>query len=318
MIIKERDKPIELYQFQALFKRLAANHPKKEIVHRDLKRKVTEINGVKAVDFPLQFIEDETLILHDVRIPDHNGFFQMDVLLLNWNCIIILEIKNWYGTILFEENGQVIRISDDKEEEGFPNPVLQAKLQRHRLRKWLNKKGYFKIPILFLVVISFPSTILKTSPTVSIPDEVIHANQLIFKWKNIINDENLFEIPRENLQAISADLLRSHTQSKSDLLGKYDIDASELMKGIFCESCNMPTMRKNRMNWFCSRCNFISKDAHVHAILDYKLLINPIVTNKEMREFLRIECKHIMKRILQKEQFKPIDSGANRKYKILL
>src|SRR5690625_2908231 len=145
--MKYREEPTDLYQLQALERRVHDGNLKKEIIVSDLRRKVTEINGLTAVDFPLKFIDDNTLILHNIRLSDENGFFQMDVLLLVQKCIVILEIKNWYGTILFSEHGQVIRLNKQNKEEGFPNPILQAKLQQYRLRKWLRNKGLSDISI---------------------------------------------------------------------------------------------------------------------------------------------------------------------------
>src|SRR5690625_1966596 len=110
----------------------------------------------------------------------------MDTLILCEKFILNLEVKNWSGTILFGENGQVTRTDDANKEEGFPNPTPQAKLQQHRLQNWLNNHGQSHIPIDFFVVISFPSTIIKSiSPENPIPEKVVHNNQLFFRVESL-------------------------------------------------------------------------------------------------------------------------------------
>src|SRR5690625_1331963 len=141
------------------------------------------VRGEKEIEYSLRFLNDrEYLILHDLRLRDQNGFFQIDTLILCEKYLLILEVKNWSGTIVFWENGQVTRMDAEQKEEGFPNPIPQAKLQQRRLQNWLNNHGLINIPIDYFVVISFPSTIIKSSsPEHSIPKKVVHNHQLFFR-----------------------------------------------------------------------------------------------------------------------------------------
>lgn len=182
MAMKQREQKIELWQLEALYRRLSPLHPLKDTIRKDIIKMKKGARGEKEVEYPLGFLnEDQYLILHNLRLHDQNGFFQIDTIVITEKYILILEVKNWYGTIVFYENGQVIRIGDDGDEEGFPNPIPQVKLQQHRLRKWLNLYTTSYIPLDFLVVISFPSTIIKSAPSnYSIPKKVIQNNQLFF------------------------------------------------------------------------------------------------------------------------------------------
>lgn len=182
MLMKQRGKSLLLSQLEVLYRRLHPYHHMKETVQIDFRKRRSGVRGEKEVAFPLSFLnERDYLILHDLRLQDQNGFFQIDTLILCEQFILILEVKNWSGTILFGENGQVTRIDAENKEEGFPNPIHQAKLQQHRLQRWLNNHGLSNIPIDFFVVISFPSTIIKSiSPEHPIPQKVAHNNQLFF------------------------------------------------------------------------------------------------------------------------------------------
>lgn len=85
----------------------------------------------------------------------------------------------------FEESGQMTRVGDDGKEEGFPNPIPQAKLQKHRLRKWLRTHGLKDLILDFLIVISFPSTIIKSSsPHFQVPHRIIHNSDLFFAYNH--------------------------------------------------------------------------------------------------------------------------------------
>lgn len=140
----------EYAQLEALEHRLPLQHPMKQKVQADLVNKKAAIKGEKEVNFPLSFLdESKYLIIHNLRLPDRQGHFQIDTLLVTDRFMLLLEVKNWYGTIIFGENGQVTRIGDSEREEGFKNPIPQAKLQRYRLQKRLREQGYSNIPIDF-------------------------------------------------------------------------------------------------------------------------------------------------------------------------
>src|SRR5690606_32404120 len=182
MILKDREISMILKKLFALDGRMYNDHIEGDRVHNDLQKKLAERRGEEAVDFYLQFLDQKLFhFLLSIRIPDEQGFFQIDTLTLSPYFILIIEIQNWRATILFGENGQVIRVREDGTEEGFQNPIPQVYLQRHRLQKWLQLKGINNIPIYFMVVISFPSTIIKSITQQQIPKEVIHSNQLSFK-----------------------------------------------------------------------------------------------------------------------------------------
>ena len=64
---------------------------------KQLKRKNREVKGEQQVDYPLRFLEDNrNIILHNVRIADANGYFQIDTLILTEKYLLILEVKNWF------------------------------------------------------------------------------------------------------------------------------------------------------------------------------------------------------------------------------
>lgn len=318
MFVKERDKPLELYQLEALHRRLLPLHRLKEKVFSDLSRARAGIRGEREVDFPLKFLnEQDYLIIQGLRLPDQNGTFQIDNLILSEKYILILEIKNWYGTVIFGENGQVTRIGDNGIEEGFPNPIPQAKLQQHRLQKWLHSNGISHIPIEFFVVISFPSTMIKSvSAAFPIPDKVIHNSHLLFEIRNLdeVYQKPMIKMPQ--LRELAQDLIKAHTPLNTNILKKYGITAQELIKGVFCPKCSEVPMIRKREKWYCRRCHHTSKIAHFPALNDYQWLVGDYITNRAARDFLRVDSPYVVKEILKKAAISYSGENKGRSYKL--
>jgi hypothetical protein len=83
-------------------------------------------------------------------------------------------------------------------------------------------------------------------------------------------------------------LLSKHTPIKGDLMETLGIKKSDIMSGVECPNCLFMPMDFKRQKWSCSNCLCIFNDAHIQAIIDYFLLINPFINNRELREFLHI------------------------------
>ncbi|WP_099159383.1 nuclease-related domain-containing protein [Virgibacillus ndiopensis] len=318
MILKQHGNTMTQFRLEALDRRLSPLHPMKNVVQRDYKNMKSGVRGEREVDYPLSFLDVEKyLILHNLRLRDKQGFFQIDTLILSESFFLLLEVKNWYGTLLFDENGQVIRIGDDYVEEGFPNPVPQAKMQLHRLHKWLQNHDIFTIPLELLVVISFLSTIIKsTSPTTNfIPKEVIHNNQLFFTFEELGRKYSTSLLKIGQLRNLAERLMKVHTPPSKDILVKYNVSKDELIKGVFCPKCfALPMIRKKRQ-WFCTNCSHKSVDAHLAALNDYKMLIGNNISNQETREFLQLTSPNVAKWLLQKN-FKFVGNTKARVYEI--
>ena len=318
MIVKLHEKEQEVLRLQALDRRVSMTLPTKVYVNKAYRNKIAEVKGEREVAYSLGFLNGKRfLILHNLRLSDEYGYFQIDTLILNERYIKILEVKNWYGTLLFDGNGQVIRIGDNQKEEGFPNPVTQAKMQKYRLQKWLNNQGFPIPPIDFFVVISFPSTIIKSlSPSKKTPEKVIYNNQLFFKIQELDEIYTSRVTKMEQLKRFSSYLIEAHTPPSDKILEKYNISKEELIKGVICSNCSTTPMIRKRGIWFCGNCNHTSSIAHLAALNDYKLLIGHKITNRDAREFLKIESPHVVKRLLQNAGYVVVGERKWRSYEL--
>lgn len=302
MIVKKRDKPLHLMQLQSLERRLKVNHVKQQKVELAKIRELTGLQGERKLDFPLSFLEpNKYRVLHQIRLHDQQGYFQMDSVILHQNFMLILEVKNWFGTIVFGPNHQVKRIDDIQNEEGFPNPMKQAKLQQYRLQRWIHAHNSFKLPVIYLVVIAKPSTLIQSASSKDkIPKHVIYSNQLVFEMNRL---EKQFEnryISMDELNIIAQKLKQAHTPKSNDVLKNFNIDQTELIKGVACPKCKGIPMDRIYKKWLCPFCKYKSTYAHIAALNDYLLLINDRVTNGQMREFLLIDSPYVMKYLLKR------------------
>ncbi|MFJ7407793.1 MULTISPECIES: hypothetical protein [unclassified Lysinibacillus] len=96
----------------------------------------------------------------------------------------------------------------------------------------------------------------------------------------------------------------------------YQIDPNVLQRGVFCENCGHFGMKKQKRSWFCHSCQHQSTDAHVQALKDYYMLVGDTITNRDCREFLKIDSEYIAKRLLQKSLQTWRNAGKYTKYKL--
>ncbi|RKQ31562.1 nuclease-related domain-containing protein [Oceanobacillus halophilus] len=319
-IIKERDKEKEIMRLEALNRRTPASHPEKENVSIDLKKKYSEVNGEKQVDYSLGFLDEQKYLeLHNLRLEDDNGFFQIDSLLMSAYFNLDVEVKNWLGTVIFGQNGQVTRRTQDGKEEGFDNPVSQAKTQVYRLQKWLHNHGFPQLPTEYLVDISYPKTIItSSSPNINIPHEVIHNNELLFRIQKFEEKYNKKMLPTKELLTIANALKEAHVPPEIDLLEKYQMSVGDLIRGVFCTECGAVPMDRDRRKWFCQKCKCYSNTAHIPALNDLKLIVGDFITNRQLRYFLKVDSADVIKRIMKKEGYSLIGSRKQSKYRIKL
>lgn len=316
MIIKESGKEQEVLTLEALGKRVAEHHPEKENIQRDLKVKIAEIRGEKEIEYTLGFLDDKRyLILHNLRLRDQNGHFQIDTLLLSENYYLVVDAKNWQGTVVFGNNGQVTRIDLDGAEKGFQNPASQTKIQSYRLHQWMIRNNFPNMFIENLAVISFPKTIIKTSsPNITIPNEVIHNTDFLMRIKELERKHKKMLLPMNQLMGIANTLKKAHEPLVRDIYSTYQFSQKDLIKGVSCPKCQAIPMIRQKRNWYCRRCKTSCADAHIRALNDYLLLVGERVSNREVREFLRVESPDVVKRLMRNAGYQLIGSKKGSKY----
>ncbi|RBP91487.1 nuclease-like protein [Cytobacillus firmus] len=234
MIEKDRYIPIRIQKNHALLKRIAKNHSKRLMVESDQTRRLAGYKGEQAIDFHLSKLpEKEHMILHDLRLSNGKHFFQIDTLILNPAFALILEVKNYGGTLYFDPDfNQLIQTNSKGEVKGFPNPIEQARVQSSEMKKWLLKRN-INIPIEFFIVISKPSTILKTAPgNAKMLQKVLHVQFLLKSIEKIKASHKKEVLSPKDMKKISRFLLKEHTPKQFDILKHYEISISDIQTGL--------------------------------------------------------------------------------------
>ena len=291
MIRKKRRKPVKLLKTGALLRRTPEEHPKRYDIEQDWLKLSAGFKGEQSLDYHLSFIDPEPfLILHDLRLHVKIHYFQIDTLILHPSFFLVIEVKNISGTLYFDPMfDQMVRTKNEGQQEVFPDPVRQVKRQSMQLATWLKNRKFEPPPIESVVVMANSHSLLQTSPD----------NQACLK--KVIRDTRLVEtigdfaarhqdefFTSSELRKIASLLIRSDTPLNPDVLSQYRVKLSDLVTGVFCPECKGSAMEKKSRTWHCPHCSHRSQDAHLKALRDYGLLVEPKIGNRSAREFLHL------------------------------
>jgi len=301
MIIKTREIPRTILQLEALLKRLPQNHSKVPQIIEELNIRNAGFKGELAIEYPLSLLEEKDYyIFHNLRLKTNKHYFQLDTLILTSKVAIILEVKNYSGTIFFDpEFKQLIQIKDGVE-KGYPYPLTQLERYELQLKEWLLQNKLNPINITSLVVISNPYSIIRTSAQEKfLHQKIIHKEDLPTKIPLLVKSQNKHTLDEKELKKISRKLIKQHTERDSSILERFKLNESELLKGAICKHCGSLPLVRIKANWHCPACQNKDKQAHISALNDYKLLIKPKITNCELRDFLSIDSVASASRLLK-------------------
>ncbi|HWL11896.1 MAG TPA: nuclease-related domain-containing protein [Ureibacillus sp.] len=299
MIIKPCEIPIKARLLEALLCRLPANHPKRPILESELGKCMAGYRGEQSIDSVLAVLpEKEYLLFHDLRIPSTPYPFQLDILILSSSFFLILEVKNIAGEIYFDDDfHQLIQTKHDQA-QAYDDPILQVNRQRTQLLQWLTSKKAPTIPIETLVVSANSLTIVRAKNK-EVTEKVVRRNSLALKINSLAKKHQEDILSKKELKRLTNLLLKAHTPYIPKLLTTYKISATELLTGVQCPNCRALPMKRKWGKWHCQSCSYCSSDAHLAAIRDYALLIKPAITNRELRDFLRLDSVSIATKMLR-------------------
>lgn len=316
MILKHRTKPRIILQLEALLPRIPEFHPALPIITEDYKKRMAGYRGEQSIDYPLSYLDEKNyFIFHHLRLKTNKHFFQMDTLIFTNKMAIILEIKNFSGTIYFDPKFKQLIQTKDGKEIAYTYPLTQLERQKSNLKEWLRMNRLENIAIQSLVVISNPYTIISTSPEDHhIHHKVIHKEELPTKILQLEKSTNSNQLEAKDLKKIVKLLLKNHTEGDRPILEKFDIKESDLLRGVFCPKCDNLPMERLKGNWFCPCCGAKDKLAHAKAVEDYQLLIKATISNRELRDFLQIRSPATATRLLHSMNLRSTGKNKTRMY----
>lgn len=306
-------------KLEALDRRLHPTHHKKQSIADKLGSEKAGFRGEVALDYHLTFLPNENYyIFHNLRLQDNKKrFFQIDTLILTPKFHLILDTKNFSGTLFFDQEFQQLVRTNQNESKAYSDPILQIKRQRLQLQSWLNDHQFPLAPVFPFVIISFPSTTIQTNPQYAhLLRNVIHSAALPFKVEELEKNHHTTLLTKKELNVISRKLIKKHVPNNPDILAKYQIRKEDIIPGVYCNNCLSFSMKREWGNWKCKQCNHMDPTAHLSAIEDYSLLFGQNITNPELRAFLGIESESVARKILTSVCHETFGEKKNRGYKI--
>ncbi|UII56440.1 NERD domain-containing protein [Cytobacillus spongiae] len=293
---KERKVPVRILQLQALLRRLPASHSKRAEIEANLAKQLAGFKGEKSIDYYLTYLPSHSYtILHDLRLKDNVHFFQIDTLIISSKFILIIEVKNISGTLFFDKSfNQLVRTIHQKE-EGFPDPTIQVNRQHQHLMNWLAKHNFSKIPVCWLIVISNPSTIIKSDSNIQ---SICHAAAIEDKVATLEKNHPRDALVISEIRKLTRILQKNNLPISYDILQKFELSFFDLIRGVQCPTCMYIPMNRIHGCWHCPNCSSLSKSAHIDALQDYALIVSKTIKNKDASTFLQLTSRHTAKRLL--------------------
>lgn len=285
--------PRVILKIRALKLRVSQTNPVWAEIAKEYKRRWLGYLGEKSLEFYLETLSDpKCLIFHNLRLFDGTKFFQIDYLVLCPAFALVLEVKNLSGDIHFEKQFNQVTVTQNQSRYRIQNPVLQARLQASKLKKWIEKNHFSEIPILYLFVNANEHThITSATDNEKINRNICNKEGLLEKIDQIIQHYKTERLDERELRKIKRLLLASDTPEDLDALKEYHLTEKDLLNGVQCPICYIIPMKYNYGEWFCPSCGCRSKTAFQQGIQDYFLLVKPSITNAEFRRFFQISSR---------------------------
>ncbi|PYF04006.1 nuclease-related domain-containing protein [Ureibacillus chungkukjangi] len=256
-------------------------------------------------------IQSPYYLLHSYETNNHAGYsHQIDTIVLTPHFIWIIEIKNIGGRLDIDESKhRLIRTNQEGTIESFRNPLNQIKRHTEFISRKLRGMN-INLPVESSVIIVSDYTIIGSIPK---GHSIFHASGLQTELDKLFNNYRERRIPLNLFEKLKTELMHQHQRKE----WKAKVNEAKLRKGVLCKNCEY----KSRMffeygSFKCAKCGMKSKEAHLEALTDYRYLISEWISNRELREYLGIESRFAVTRLIKDLNLEHQGTYRNRKYRI--
>ncbi|MFS0752591.1 nuclease-related domain-containing protein [Oceanobacillus sp. 1P07AA] len=289
MITKRREKTKDLMLYDLLVHRMDFS-----IKDRQTYEKMKQgYEGERRFDQLFDETNGDSLILQDLLFTHNNTTFQIDSVIITADTIFLLEIKNYKGDFIYE-NDKLVKMPNTE--------IIQPLHQLHRSEALFRNMmlGFkYTLPIKSLVIFIHPHFTLYQAP-VKIPFVLPTQVQSFVQKLHRNSTMNITE--RHHL--IAKELLNHHiSQSKFRNVADYHYD--ELQKGIYCRNCKQffDIAYPERKYLVCAHCNEKEdvNTAVLRCVNEYKILFpnEKVTTNNILDWCAIITSKKRIRKILR-------------------
>ncbi|MGK7376417.1 nuclease-related domain-containing protein [Planococcus sp. 1R117A] len=293
MFMKEREAPVLLEVLPRLMHRLKMEH--EDIVSDHYKARAG-FGGEQRIDELLKRIRwlEPPVIIGDLQLNER--FCQIDTVVLTPHFAVVLEVKNYSGTLSFDEQSfHMKQETRDGKFFGYNSPVTQAWNAREELLILFQRLGIL-LPVYTAVVLPYSTTLIEKAPK-EVP--VIYGYSL---------NRFLSSLPRTGLPMSPQELARAgqlvidhHTLfPQMNYQDVYRYQVKDLKKGVLCGSCGAVCARKSERVHVCVKCQSDVRDGYFRALDDWFEFVSPVISNAQCWEFLGLKDKHAAGYVLRK------------------
>jgi hypothetical protein len=298
MILRYRQKPIPLKKYECLIPRLRSDFPGSKKIHAAADKSLKGFIGERSTDYHTSLLASQFSIIQDAGLKNQGKTTQMDTLIVTPHAIFLIESKNFEGVITFDTILKQLIRDDGQKEKGYRYPITQVEMQKVKLQLWLQQHYLAHIPIYPLVAISDPATVIKVIGDQEKISKVLFHTEYI--PKQILETEAKLGGEKVNHHKIAKMILQDCVDYDKDIMAEHGVKVDDLRPGVACPDCNLLGLKRIYGGWWCERCGQKHRKAHEKALEDYMLLVNPFITNEQCRKWLKIDSRHLTKKLLQK------------------
>lgn len=237
---------------------------------------------------------------------------QMDILIVTPHYALILEVKNFKDTVEITTNpSQMVQTLANGTINVCRSPESQVEDYIYQLTHFF-KQFNINLPVIGAVVFAFETLHIINS---SNRTTILLKNDLLPYLRSIKTQKShLTEMQLERIKNLI--LQKNKDYQPFPLSEHYSIDPKDLITGVICEKCTYIGIKKVRRRWICPKCNSTSQTAHQHTIKEYFLIARKTLSNKECRQFLRLNNIHEATRIMKKANLTKIGKSSSTKYQM--
>ncbi len=317
MIEKNRQKPPEIEFLEASLRNLPKGYPRRVELENSLKRYAMGYAGERQLDFYMSLLPEKSCrILNNLRLEFEGVAFEIDTVLLTCWFALVLDVKNYRGTLFFNLLLKQCKRIYNEQEESIQDPISQSINHRYQLANFWKLHQLPFLPLHPLVIVSHSSTSVVTNPGLEkdLTQKVIHSEYLIERMEELQQVFTKKRYSDSQLDEVAKFLHKHHKPKQESLADKFQISATDFLTGVYCPACTNAKMKWGHGTWRCPACNSQSDQAHFQRVSDYFLLQSPSLSNGECRKLLEIGSPQIARRLLNQMNLQAIGHTKNRRY----
>jgi hypothetical protein len=292
----------------ALISRLKPDHDQFKKINNDYLNHKAGFGGEENFDKHLLEFKPgyPHAILNGLCLKHDNVFFEMDSVLITPSFVVIFEVKNIAGKLVYKTNPHRLEKNlVTGEITSMKSPVAELLRKNIFLRAWLAKRGV-NIPLNGIVAHAYTNELTP----VDVPD--IH---ITFAYQV---PTHLYSLPLENellnereIMDLAHKMVNGHNEyNPFPMINTKKISRQDILLGVFCPACGFRGMIWHRQKWICPKCRITGHNCHIDAIIDWFYLIDTKITNKDFRTFTQLSDRNVASRLVRKSEL--VQRGEKR------